>query len=310
MKKSLLTLAAVLALFPAVPTAWAAEAVQKTVFEFSPIVDDAVNESLGGKKVLAVFDIDNTLLTPPQLLGSNQWFADQWASLQKYCPDLGAAPCPTRLSQLLGFYDTVEEASHQLTTEPSVAPGISALQSSGIKTIALTDRGGSIADATRRQLLENGIDFSKNGFGGSLPNFPPQNDLRGPTYYDGVMMTAGQNKGQWLLTLLKLTGFKPDLVLYADDNPRYVAVIVQACQSAGIAVHAFRYGRMDEAVARYNQGDDLKAVARSEAWKFHDSGLQEIFPDDRASQLPPTSVEAVNNAIYGTPDPAHAVDVK
>jgi hypothetical protein len=283
--------------------AWASEAAQKTVFEMSPVIDDAVNESLGGKKVLAVFDIDNTLLTPPQLLGSNQWFADQWASLQKYCPDLGVAPCPTRMSQLLRFYDAVEEKSRQMTTEPSVAPGVGALQASGVKTIALTDRGGSIADATRRQLLENGIDFAKNGFGESLADFPAQSDPRGPTYQNGVMMTAGQNKGQWLMTLLRLTGFKPDLVVYADDNPRYVAVIVQACQNAGISVHAYRYGRMDEAVAKYNQGDDLKAVARSETRRFAADG--DILSDGAASDvLPIPAIFEINELIYGVPDPS------
>lgn len=308
MEKSGLLLAALAALLVAQPrptAAWNTEAVQRTVFDISPVIDDAVNESLAGKNVLAVFDIDNTLLTTPQLLGSNQWFADQYSSLKKACPDFGAEPCGTRMAQLLRFYDAVEERTHQETTEPSVAPEIGALQSYSIRAIALTDRGGDIADATRRQLAENGIDFSKTafGFGDPLPNFPAQSDPRGPTYQGGVLMTAGQDKGQWLLTLLKLTGAHPDLVVYADDNPRYVAIIVQACQGAGISVHAYRYGRMDEAVAKYNQGDDLKAVARGETRNFAVTG--DILSDGVASDiLPIPAIFEINELIYGVPDPS------
>lgn len=239
------------ALVPFVLQADAPKAALST-HDFREVYAEAVRLGVvyGPEKVLLVFDIDNTLLAMRRGLGSDQWYGWQ-STLDESDPrrvgDVGA---------ILDAQGLLYAASSMRPTSPTQPQWVRELQQAGFAALLLTSRGYNFRDATRRELTANGYDFRL-----SAPQPKPEKafDFLGPfmpysedapegsgltadeiptwlytvdgsfvqprlaSYSEGIFMTAGQNKGLMLRSLLHRLGrvSEYEAILYADDLKKH-----------------------------------------------------------------------------------------
>jgi len=246
----------------------------------------AQGKKYGVKNVLAVFDIDNTLLAMPQNFGSDQWFG--WQS--KNC--MGKSPLPkfcttANFGELLDIQGQIFSMSNMIPTEQATTSVIKNLQAKGFKVIALTSRGYAFRNSTERALKNNGMWFvdsaigPKHGYAGNFKPYslknPKRNGLtksdikkmgqkrpRSTSYMNGVYMTAGLDKGIMLKTLLHKTKSKFKAIIFADDHKKHT-VRMQAILGADskIDLSTYRYGKIDPEVKAFHAGDKEASI---QAW--------------------------------------------
>jgi hypothetical protein len=216
----------------------------------------------GKDRVLAVFDIDNTLLAMEQGLGSDQWYYWQ-KNLQ------AADPCSDlAVSDRFKVQGALYFASAMRPTQPDAAEQIRRLQDAGLRVIAVTSRGPDYRLVTFRELRRNGISFRPSALpprAGFSETFVPAGGTRPARYEDGVFLTAGQHKGEMLKALLGKTGTPwPNVIVMVDDKADNLNAVMETFMGSGTAIHAWRYSREDANVAMLDreeaaaQWDDLR----------------------------------------------------
>lgn len=219
---------------------------------FDPFVTDVLHwsERVGPDRVLAVFDIDNTLLAMEQGLGSDQWY--EWQK-QRFAEDR----CDPRVvSDRLAVQGALYFASAMRPTHAAGASAVRTLQDQGIPAIALTSRGVDYRLQTFRELRRNGFDFRRTAIGppaGWNEDFVPDNGIRPARYEDGVFLTAGQHKGAMLEALLQRTGHPvPAVILVLDDKQYNLDAVLETFDRPGVAVRAWRFTAEDRNVANFD----------------------------------------------------------
>jgi hypothetical protein len=213
----------------------------------------------GPDRVLLVFDLDNTLLRMNQDFGSDEWYTWQ--------RDLDDGD-PAKIRSLLELQGLLFDLSGMHPPEPGVQPRVVAgLQDRGFAAIVLTGRGPDNRGATERELARNGYDFARTavppreGYGGSFAPFDPRNVQasgfvlpcdrdRGTfpasqpvSYQNGIMMTAGQDKGLMLRALLDRCGRHYAAVLFVDDSERNLQAVARAFSCTSVDVTTVLYAR-------------------------------------------------------------------
>ncbi len=212
-------------------------------------VKAALAARAAGHRVIAVFDIDNTLLTLPQDLGSDTWF--NWQRTVN--PDFG---------RVLGDNAMLLELSEMRPTQPDTAALIRSLQAGGVTVYALSARSPGLRGATEDALAQAGIDLSAAPECG-----PPLCARRGNlnaaqiiaaagrlhvrlsaaprtvTVSDGVMMVAGQDKGVMLHLLLGSLKARYDEVFFVDDTFQNITDVRAAAPGIRARVHPYSYER-------------------------------------------------------------------
>jgi Protein of unknown function (DUF2608) len=220
-----------------------------------------IQQQYQGSEVLFVFDIDNTLLTMPDPLGSHEWH--EW---KKGLP----ADNEYKVECLLDVQGMFLQFAHLVPTEPVVPILIKQLQDLRYTVIALTARGWQYRYPTERELNLNGIDFSKSalrnqegkvGYPGKyMPNMNGSDKKPRPvSYQDGVLMVAGQDKGLSLLDLLERSGkvAQYKFIVFVDDSHRNVENMLWVLQATNKAFRIFEYKAIKD---RYSR-DELRKLA-------------------------------------------------
>ncbi len=205
--------------------------------------------SMEDRRVLFVFDVDNTLLENPpgQFLGSSQWYG--W---QRALPDGDAR----KLDCLLDMQGAAYLMGRMQATEGGAsADFVRRLQAQGRDVIALTARGPEFRYPTERELARNGFDFSvstprgSRGFPGSYRPAPSGRigNPRPASFQNGIAMLAGQDKGAALIDLLQRLGAAEhyDAVVLFDDDEDNVNDLVAAFRNDRRFGVAFHYQAVD-----------------------------------------------------------------
>lgn len=190
---------------------------------------------------LVFFDLDNTLISPTQTIGSDQWF--YWHML-KFNP---AITLPLyHLAQMLTNVQLVEESADKVIKELRKSHSV----------FGLTSRGKELMCATERQLLSVGIKF--DSVDSMLKHKTSYSDELVERVHEGVFYTGGGCKGNMLEKLhqhmnaattasrksLTPRYFQNQVVLVDDTQSKLDAFIV-ACDRLGIDGLAVRYTAMD-----------------------------------------------------------------
>jgi hypothetical protein len=252
-------------------------------------------DQYGAKHVLLALDIDNTVMSMDNDLGSDHWF--EWQNyLLKNEPDsplLVAKDFPG----LLEVQGTLYNLGHMHPPQPETPAIIARLQEMGIATILLTSRGPEFRVATERELTRCGYDIAATALPvRGVPGGPylaydlakPERDgltaaeivtfkLPAPkpvSYANGLFMTAGQHKGIMMLTLLNDATRDIKAVVYVDDNVRHVGNVFAAAIDRDIDVASFHYKREDLRVQRFAYGDKRDVDAR---WRALQRTIHDVF---------------------------------
>ena len=247
------------------------------------------------ERILLVLDIDNTLLSMDNPLGSDQWF--EW---QRYLIDHepeSKYKVADSFNGLLEAQGLLYNVSHMHPPQENLPGMIRRLQALGVRTLVLTSRGPEFRAATERELRRNGYDFAKSAMpvrnipgGNFLPydsEHPEKDGLtkeeldkfnlgkpRPINYENGIMMTAGQHKGAMLLTLLNDAKDDIDAIVYDDDNIRHVANVYSAVLARGKEITAFHYTREDPNIKKFDYGSKKDVDRR---WRKLTSVLEEVL---------------------------------
>jgi hypothetical protein len=134
-------------------------------------------------------------------------------------------------------------------------------------------RGGTI-----RELKKAGYELPaplQPGLAGAIYDYQPDPARPGVTlsYHQGVLMVAGQNKGQALLDLLKHLQIAYDRVVVVDDAQKNINDTREAMASAGIGYRGVLYTRIEKSIdaARERQG--------IEGWQAWQQLLTTLYPE-------------------------------
>ena len=124
----------------------------------------------GAKNVLVVLDIDNTILTMPQELGSDQWYTWQYTDCIK--KQIKKDYCITnKMGELLRHMGNIFALSKMLPTEKTAPKIVKNMQAAGVKVFLLTSRSPDYRNSTERELRRNGYSFINNSIG-PIGGFP------------------------------------------------------------------------------------------------------------------------------------------
>ncbi len=107
---------------------------------------------------------------------------------------------------------------------------------------ALTSRNQSTILATLKQTADVGIDFSKNC---KIPNDTD-------TFVNGIIFSGGGDKGTYLRAFLKKHQLSYSHITMLDDKRRHLEEIESALESLGIKFSGYRYGFLDDHVAKFD----------------------------------------------------------
>ncbi|MDP0561373.1 MAG: DUF2608 domain-containing protein [Candidatus Endonucleobacter sp. (ex Gigantidas childressi)] len=195
---------------------------------------------------LILFDIDNTLIEPVQTLASDQWFC--WR-IEHY-ESLGNKH-PEALDMALMEWSAAVNMTKVKEVEPSAHELIEYLQSNNYIVMGLTTRSPSLSTATIKQLKSVQIQL--------LQTAPSKEEViflnpREVIYKNGILFTAGTNKGNALLNLFTLINQKlPEKVLFINDKKSHLKQVQQACEDNNISFIGLRYDYLDRKVQEFSQ---------------------------------------------------------
>lgn len=224
-----------------------------------------LSEPYNGRTLL-VLDIDDTLLTSPTFFGSDAWY--EWQkTLSPQAP--GYVPCR---------FDIIAMNYEAGTQVPTQADAVAAMNAIPLDKIIITARSPMYRGSTIRELKKAGYQLPaplQPGLAGAIYDYQPDANQPGVTlsYHEGVLMVAGQNKGQALVDLMKHLEVAYDRVVLVDDGEKNIDDMRDAMTAIGIEYRGVHYTRVDKSIdpARERQG--------IEGWQAWQQLLATMYPE-------------------------------
>lgn len=236
---------------------------QKEIFKMEEILPDIQNLMIQGqnpRKLLVVFDIDNTILSSTKYLGSDAWATWKSAQIKKYDP--------SRFGDFLDWLGILFQLSPMKLTERNTPYIIKQLQKKGVAVMALTSRSTPFRAPTLRELKKQGVDLSLTAPGKPIGGeFTPKSFKRNLSYSEGVMMVSGQHKGQALTYLLRKFYGKNipfSQILFIDDHAKNTNRVFETFSPSPIGIITYRYGKEDRSVREFHKSPGHKSWATKE----------------------------------------------
>lgn len=219
---------------------------------------------------LVIVDIDDTLLIPVQMLGCDEWFQHRMKSYANRGVDWTSA-----LKKALDEWEAVRYLTEMEIVEPGTEKVIRSLQEERVCVMGLTTQRLAIAAKTSQQLLEQQIDLSRTA--------PIQRDHyfqlagAGILYKDGILSTAGKDKGEALFRFCDDIHYTPRRIIFINDKAAHLAEIETAAEKRNIAFIGLRY----------SYSDARKKMFRPEIadYQFSHSSLTRLLSDQEVSEL-------------------------
>jgi len=196
-------------------------------------------------KTLILFDVDNTLIEPHGIIGSDQWFAHMMEK-NAHLPYLDAA------SRIVPLYHAIRNKVPVKLVEEESTAIIQYAQDRGFMVIGLTVQREEISATTLELLRQLTIDFSVSSPLGTTRFLElGQQSL----HKDGVVFCCGNHdKGQVLIAFLKECNFFPDHVIFVDDKLKALESVEQALKEylPATSFTGIRYGHVDHKAVSFD----------------------------------------------------------
>lgn len=209
-----------------------AEVINYQTDTFANIAAQYKESGADPKTTLMVFDLDDTLITMTQPLGSVGWW-DWQHELQKQ--DVDSDKLFTKdYQQLVRIQNILFQLVKMEVTDEYVIPFLKDAANQGTTLVGLTARGKEHLSATLMQLKDNQFTvdkkllFRKNGLKlnnhktSVAGNFHCPQFSREVIYQQGIMFLDGEDKGEALLCILANTKQDIKTILFVDDAKRNI----------------------------------------------------------------------------------------
>jgi len=232
----------------------------KTLSIVEKLIDH--EQPAASKKVLIVFDIDDTLLESDQFFGGDAWY--NW---QRGKALVGTDNKPVTIDEkdkitcLFSKLGTLYELGTFHVTEDIAVALVDKLQSR-FDLMALTSRSPDYRGGTERELKKAGYNFtSAHLLGPSNALAYPFNDgknTRGVSYQNGIVMSTGLHKGEVLDDLLKRIDKEYSTIYFIDDSRKNVDDMNQKWGGSSTDMTIFHYTGVDKRISAEDiqQGQD------------------------------------------------------
>lgn len=263
-----------------------ADVVNIRVDSFSEIDSIYRHKIADPTKTLLVFDIDDTLLTMSQPLGSVAWW--DWQSDLLNNEKDSSKLVAHNMQDLAKVQNVLFQLIKMNPTDEFVVPFLKDASEQGASLMGLTARGSEQLSVTQNQLTENGFVDSQNQllFNTKAPKLTNQSTpssgglnctsfTRYVSYYHGIVFLDGEDKGQALLCILNNSKKTYDTILYVDDAARNVKSVEEAFSNqSNIKVYNVLYTRENDKEQMFLHTTTLQVEADNQ-WKNIKAALEQ-----------------------------------
>lgn len=201
---------------------------------------------------LVVFDIDNTLLSTDNLIGSDQWF--EWQA-QLVSTGNRQYAVANSIPELISTYCKMLPLVQTRPTQNDLAQVLNALKRTNASIILLTSRGPTLRSTTEENLKLHNLWLAEKSFHKGIidPLLVPGFNLQ-TSFMSGIFMTSGIHKGEALKFILKFSNRSFSNIIFVDDHEKHVNRVQETFKNqSAINVVTFRYGREDHAVEAFKK---------------------------------------------------------
>ncbi len=199
---------------------------------------------------LIVFDCDNVLIEPKQLLGSDQWGSYQINKYQK----MGLSK-EEAIKKVHFEWTSIQNITEVSAPESATPDLVKDLQQQKFAIIGLTGRAQEMATLTIHQLSTIGIDLSHTSPSQEELRFKSETtfskDFSWVTFQKGILFTSRMHKGEALFTLLKMLDYTPKHIIVIDDKNWCLIQVEASCKEKNIPYVGLRYGYLDEKINNF-----------------------------------------------------------
>ena len=171
-------------------------------------IQDVIGEVRPG--TLVVFDIDNTILRPAQVLGSDEWFHYYLMKMKLEMADQSQA-----FIQAVDLLHSIYFVTQVKAMEECTADVLHSLQNKGVTMMGLTSRSPPVANISIRHLKSLGIDMNLTAPTHACFSLI---DIPETLFFQGVLFTNGKSKKNALSAFFKQISWKPKKIVFIDDD--------------------------------------------------------------------------------------------
>lgn len=216
-------------------------------------------ETYVDKDTLLLLDIDDTLLSPCQMLGGDQWFRHR---LEKHLEE--HMNFTKALELAVAEWVAVRHMTQMELVEEGINTSLKRLQKRGFFVMGLTAQGCALSHRTVEHLRHHDIDLSI-----ASPLTTPyyyEDQDQGILFRKGILFTSGTPKGRALIHLLEHFSWQPKKIVFVDDRESNLVDVEQAALDKTIDFIGLRYGYAD---GRKEQFDPSLADIQLKHSLFH-----------------------------------------
>lgn len=243
--------------------------VEPTVREIASLAAIPENQS---DHTLYFFDVDDTLLDFPHMVGSRAW--------RRYIVSATEYDSRCNWHDVLSLFLNINYPV--VGVEKITAEYIQELQEKGHSVFGLTTRERNIwyttpveeIDILTIQQLESiGVSLNAKSLNPSLSYL-----IQAPEYYEGVFFCDIDSKGEYLTRLLKGAGNLPPHVIFVDDKKAHVEAVALALSELGIEHECYWYTATNKKFNRFNPW--IANIQLYFHWMF-----EAVLSDEQAAQI-------------------------
>ena len=197
-------------------------------------------------KTLVLFDVDDTLIMP-----ASRIFRPKLQLENKDWVNAMMAQAFQKAKKPDNFYiDIWMMKELPFVIEPSIIETIKVLQDRGVMVLALTrlDTGSSaliqsIPEWRLSTLKKIGIDFNRISVPKDMVFDELTKDTEGnfPILYQGMLCCGAASKGDVLNAFLDHVSWKPDKVIFFDNDMKYLESVAQELRKRNIPFYGYHY---------------------------------------------------------------------
>jgi phosphoserine phosphatase len=200
-------------------------------------VNDMIQHS--DERTLVICDLDNTLIEPRQLIGSDQWFCYE-IQRRVNAGESSKQAC----ANTIPIYNTIQKITQVNLIDNQAPEVIKELKKYSARVISLTARNYELIAATQRQLKSVGIDFNSQ----EAPQMQLLENDGSIINHNNISYLNGQNKGVYLTKYLELNSLDFDKVVFIDDKRKNLEAVESVVENLGKTFIGLRYAALDEKV--------------------------------------------------------------
>ena len=197
------------------------------------------------KDTLVLLDIDDTLLVPAQMMGSDAWFQHRRRNYEKV--GLSSAEA---LEKALAEWNAVRHITEMEVVEQGTQEIVQKMQGEGYTVMGLTTQGLALATRTSRQLKDIGFNLERTA--PSKKGHYLNVHAHGALYREGILFTSGTPKGEAIFALCKIIGYTPKEILFINDKLTHLVDVEDEAVKKGVKYVGLRYAYSDKRKKAFN----------------------------------------------------------